>query len=108
MKDIFYGGHRQLIEAQCCGLSAAWRRAAASSAEPRRGRSGARQAPRPVHGTRAWLATAAVILVVGMCLIAVIPQEAACSDSSATAQPTEQTGTQASSSAADALSAQLR
>lgn len=28
MTDIFAAGHRQLLEAQCSGIAAAWRRAA--------------------------------------------------------------------------------
>ncbi len=70
MTDLFDGGHRQLIAAECSGLSAAWRRAAESVAEYPHDEL-ASPPPHRLAGMRALMAAAAVIVVTGLCFIAV-------------------------------------
>ena len=109
MKDPFDAGHKQLFEAGCSGLSAAWRRAAENSVEHLHDRAATPQL-REAHGTRALLAAAAVSLVARLCFIAAStlgPVEQASVDATVTATPSERPEPQAANSVADTVLAQF-
>jgi hypothetical protein len=109
MKDLFDAGHRQLFEAECSGLSGAWRRAADSSVEHLHDRAAASPL-REAHGTRAWLAAAAVSVVAGLCFIVAFtqgPVELRPGTSTVAASPNEGPEPQAANSVADPVLARL-
>jgi hypothetical protein len=91
MNNPFDGGHRQLFEAGCSGLTAAWRRAAENSVERLHNRATPPQA-RKKSGARATLMEATVRLVTGLSFITASTQslvEQRSIKSTATAPPGE-------------------